>query len=167
METDSKSTVDFTEREKELVKNSWTLMMSEAGVSNQLLFYDTFFQTSPEAKKYFYNKNNTSIDFQKLTRKFHYTMDFIIENIGNLEKISEEIEDLGSIHKKLNIDSIYYSMFNDSIIRLLDEVLEDRCTDEIKEAWTKVLDFISSLMKNAPEKEENKLQNLLSRLFGK
>jgi len=164
--TSPTQTIAISDREKALVKNSWKLMMAEAGVSNQLLFYDTFFQSSPEAKKYFHKKKHATVDFQKLSRKFHYTMDFIMENIDDLEKISQMIDELGSTHKKLEIDSMYYERFNGAIIQLLNEVLEERCTPEIELSWEKVLNHISDRMKVAPEKKVNNLQKLLNGLFG-
>ena len=168
METSELPKIEITDREKSLVKESWKLAMDEADISNQLLFYDAFFATSPEAKeKYFHKKNGKNVDFQKLSRKFHKTMDFIAENTDDLEKVSKVIMELGMTHNKLKIDPIYYSRFNDAIIKLLDEVLENRFTNEIEQSWRKVLDHISHGMKNAPEKKPSGFQSLLDNLFGK
>lgn len=156
----------LTNRERSLIKNSWTLIKAEAGISNQLIFYDSFFRLAPDAQKYFMKKNGERPDFKKLTKKFTYTMDFIITNLDNLEAIPREIEDLGSLHKRLKIDPEYYQLFNESILLLLDELLGNRSTQEVKGAWKKVLDHITTTMQEAPTKESNKLQFLLQKLFG-
>lgn len=158
--------MNLSTHERSLIKNSWTLLKAEAGISNELVFYESFFRLAPDAQKYFKKKNGGEVDYKKLTRKFSYTMDFIINNINDLEKIPNQIADLGSIHNKLKIEREYYALFTESILVLIDELLGNRSTDELKGAWKKVLEYISERMQAAPIKEKNTLNRLLNKLFG-
>ena len=158
--------MDLTSYERVLIKNSWTLLKAEAGISNHLIFYESFFKIAPEAKKFFVKKNGREMDFKKLTKKFTYTMDFLVNNVERYEEVSSEITDLGSLHKRLEIDPEYYILFNQSIIHLLDELLGPRATNELKIAWTKALKFIADEMQKAPIRETNHFQRLLNKLFG-
>lgn len=148
----------LSEREANLIKSSWKLM-EQRRVENPLFFYESFFTVAPEARKYFPNK-----DFKKLGRKFDFTLDFIVSNCHQLEEIQETIEDLGRIHIKLKIEEKFYSKFNDSLLRLVSKMLDD--SKEVHNAWSKALNHISEVMQNAPDKKENKFQQLLRKVFG-
>ncbi len=152
---------NLTNREKNIINSSWRIMREE-GVANHMFFYEALFRFAPETKQYF--RTN---DFKQLSRKFDRTMTFLVDNIFRLEKITPEIEDLGSIHKKLDIDSKYYSLFNQALLSLLDDTLQEKNSDEIKIAWTKMLSYVTEIMKSAPIKKVNKLQQWLDSLFGK
>ncbi len=135
--------------------------MEERRIENPLIFYDAFFETAPDAKKYFPRD-----DFSKLGRKFNYTMDFIVSNCHQLDEIKDSIEDLGRIHVKLKIENEFYEKFNESLLVLVDKILGTQNSKEIETSWSKALTHIAGIMQNAPEKEENKFQQLLRKLFG-
>ncbi len=135
--------------------------MEQRRIENPLFFYETFFEVAPEARKYFSHK-----DFSKLGKKFDFTMDFIVSNCHQLDEIRESIEDLGRIHIKLDIESKFYSKFNDSLLQLVNRILGTSHSKEIETAWSKALDHISVVMQNAPDKKQNKFQQLLKKLFG-
>lgn len=157
----------LTDRERFLVKESWKILKNEAGISNELVFYGSFFKLAPDAKKYFMDKSGLEPNYKMLTKKFAYTMDFIMDNIDDLEKIPKEIEDLGSLHNRLKIEHQFYPLFNESILEILNELLGDRCTKELRQAWYKTLNYITERMQLAPIKESNAFQKLLYKLFGK
>lgn len=139
-------------------------MKEEAGITNPLIFYEAFFKIAPEAQGFF--RKNGREDFDKLGRKFSYTMDFIVGNIFRLEEVIDEIQDLGALHNKISIPHTYYPLFNRALLGLLDEVLGAKCTDEIKDAWLTALDFITEIMQGSSQKKENKFQQMLNKIFG-
>lgn len=140
------------------VQNSWD-EIREFGVQNPLIFYDVFFKVAPQARKYFKN------DLSLLSKKFTYTVDFVINNCGRLSEIKDEIEDLGRIHNDLSIDPSLYTIFNEAFIGLLDK-LKRNDIESSKQAWLKVLEHIGTIMQNAPAKKQNKFKALLKKLFG-
>lgn len=160
----SKCELKLSSRQRNLINSSWRFMQEQAGVANPLFFYEAFFKRVPEAQKFFLHKGRE--DFEKLGRKFKFTLDFIVDNIFRLEEKVEEMEGLGALHNRLNIPHDYYSLFNETLIGLLDEVLAERNTQEIKDAWKIALDYITCVMKSAPEKKVNKFQLMLKKVFG-
>ncbi len=151
----------LTEREVLLIKSSWEVLKLE-GVQNPLIFYDSFFEADPGARKYFAHR-----DFKKLGEKFSHTIDFVITNCHNLEEVKESIHELGIVHNKLKIEEQHYHTFNQAILKLLDKFLsyhED--VEEIKKSWLKTLEFIVQEMKKAPDKKVSKLQKLITKMFG-
>ncbi len=158
--------MNLSTRERNLIKSSWKLLKSEAGISNQLIFYEAFFKKAPDAYKYFKKKNGQEVDFKKLTRKFTYTMDFIVDKIDEIEHAQKEIMDLGSLHNKLKIDPKFYPLFNQALIELLDELLGSRSSEDLRIAWTKALSYITNQMQAALIKESNGFQKILNKLFG-
>ncbi len=155
----------LTNQECNLIKKSWMFLEAKAGISNQLMFYESFFEVAPEARRYFESKKN-KIDFELLKSKFSDTMNFIVNNIENLNNISKEISELGSLHNQLKIEPHHYSLFNESVLTLLDKLLGDQSTNEVRAAWKRVLDFISQKMQEAPAKKRNRFNHLIRTLFG-
>ena len=158
-------TLNLTDRQKTIIASSWRIMKNEAGPANSLFFYDAFFKEAPEAKKYFMRKGDA--DFKVLQKKFDHTIGFITDNSHRLDKVTDAIKDLGTLHNRLKIDHKYYDLFNKAVLNLLDDVLKEKNTPEIREAWTIALEHIEGIMIQAPDRKENKFKALLDKLFGK
>ncbi|WP_258103252.1 globin domain-containing protein [Marinoscillum sp. MHG1-6] len=141
------------------IRSSWEIMV-EDGLENMMMFYDKLFQIAPQVRPMFPE------DLSKQSEKLAYTITFVVTNIDRIEEIKGSIEDLGRIHNKLDISADYYPPVKEALIWTIEQKMADKYKAEIGEAWNAALDFLASVMINAPAKRENKLKTLLNKLFG-
>lgn len=157
--------IDLTEKERYLIRASWKQLIKKAGLTNPHMFHEEFFKLAPGAQTYFEGKDE--VDFAILNRRFRLAMDFIIGNLEMLEKNHSIIQDLGKTHKELKIESQYYEPFNQALINLIGEVVDKEFSKETKNAWAKMLSYLSYAMQKAdPGKADTKFQKMLQKMFG-
>lgn len=158
---------DLSTREKKIVQDSWKLVQYKSNITGQYIFYDHLFDISPESLRFF--STDTGISFDTLAPKFMNTMNFIVGNISNIDEAIPELEKLGRLHHKLEIDASFYDPFNESILFMVSEILEQGYTVEVEKAWSKLLSYISYIMIYAPRKESRAfihINKIFKKIFG-
>lgn len=122
-------------------------------------FYDHLFAIAPETR-HFFSEDNT-----KQSEKLAYTLGFLVVNLRRLEEIRDAIEDLGRFHNRLQIEDSHYGHLKIALIETIKEIMGANYTEDVGAAWDSVLEYVSNIMINAPEKRKKRFKKLLTAIF--
>lgn len=149
----------MTKEKIELINSSWQTLAAHPGA--MLSFYDRLFVIAPQVRHYF------SDDLTKQSEKLAYTIGFVVGNLERMDEIKSAVEDLGRFHNRMKIKPEYYGMVKQALLETIANILADKHTQEINQAWDEALTAIATIMINAPEKREpTGFKKLISKLFG-
>ncbi|WP_051296358.1 globin domain-containing protein [Eisenibacter elegans] len=126
--------------EKELIKNSWATLVAKSQQIG-LHFYTQLFEQHPEFQPLF--KDNT----QEQARKLSYIITLVVTKLDKLEHIGEEVKYLGKRHINYQVRPEYFDPFLALLLQSIKEVYPEYWSDELNNAWSKVLHNVGEAMK--------------------
>ena len=122
-----------------LVQESWDkVAQQEDDFTNR--FYETLFEKAPHVQELFPS------EMREQKKKLFDTLNFIIRNLRNPERIFINLKDLGDRHRDYGAKPEYYPLVGESIIQALRDCLEADFTDEVKAAWLEMYEIMSEHM---------------------
>ncbi|CAC5368102.1 uncharacterized protein LOC127738201 [Mytilus californianus] len=146
---------EFTDRQKQLVVDSWKIIqedMSKVGV----VMFMKLFETHPDVQEVFMPfKGMTKEDLQYSNQlKTHAlrvmgTVDKCLARIDDKKKVQEMLHDLGSRHAMYNAKVDYIDLIGPQFIWAIQPALKEQWNSEVEEAWSDLFKLISQLMKTA------------------
>ena len=138
---------DMSPEQIDLVKSTWLLVkpISEQAAS---IFYGKLFELDPELKMLFKG------DMTEQGRKLMSMLNTAVNSLDNLESILPAVQDLGKRHVGYGVKDQHYETVGAALISTLEIGLEDKFTDEVKEAWTKTYTTLADVMIEAANEEE-------------
>lgn len=104
-------------------------------------FYKNLFEKYPESKILFHEVND-----DKQRQLFLNSIDFILSNLENEERLAEYIQNLGHRHLSYGADEIHFDWVEDALMATLTSVLGDSWTPEIKDCWSDLFATIKGYM---------------------
>ncbi len=134
----SQSTIDIVKETAPIVAKN-----SEAITSKM---YDILFINYPETKELF---TNASPDQHK---KLAGAVSAYAANIDNLTVLSSAVEKMVSTHVNANVKPEHYPMVGESILKAIKEVLGDKASEDIINAWKEAYFFLADILIEAEKK---------------
>ncbi|MDM8563595.1 globin domain-containing protein [Candidatus Marithioploca araucensis] len=129
----------LTDEKKKIVKDT-APFLKENGESITTRMYEIMFTNYPDAKKLF---NKAPKDQNKVLAR---SIIGYAENIDNLSALTGAIERIAANHVSTNVKPIHYPWVVECLLQAISEVLGDKMTDEIKEAWFAAYWFLADIL---------------------
>ena len=136
----------MTEHEIELIKNSWKLLRKVDPVLIGDVFYSKLFVDLPQAQHLFKTPR------EEQSKKLIATLTLIISKLDHLEEITSDIEQLAIRHVNYGVKAEHYKSVGNALLWTLERGLGSDWTEELKQAWSKCYNVLSSTMINAAYK---------------
>lgn len=136
----------MTEREIELIENSWDYVLMNTENAGEI-FYSTLFTRNPEFRPLF----KSGVPEQ--SRKLIAMISFAVNKLRNMESIISDIEALGKRHVNYRVTADQYPAVGAALIATLKAGLGADWNDETEAAWVKLYGKLSEVMIAAAEKQ--------------
>lgn len=129
----------MTDRQIQLVKESWSYVIVNSEAAGQL-FYSRLFEVAPWVKHMFKS------DPKDQARKLMSMVTVVVTKLHKLDSILEEIKGLSKRHDKYGAKREHYAIVGQSLIWTLAKGLGDRWNKETEEAWVAAFTILSNAM---------------------
>jgi hemoglobin-like flavoprotein len=129
----------MTERQILLIKNSWSFVIVRSEESG-LMFYERLFDIAPELQALF--KSHP----KEQALKFVQMITLVVSRLQKLDEILDELKALALRHNRYGVKTAYYRIAGAAFIWMLQQLLEDKWTEELEEAWIEVYTLMSDTM---------------------
>ncbi|XP_061700730.1 x globin [Syngnathoides biaculeatus] len=147
----------------DMIKESWKVIRDDIAKVGIIVFV-RLFETHPECKDVFFLFRDVK-DLERLrtSRELRAhglrVMSFIEKSVARLEQL-ERLEalavELGKSHYHYSAPPKYYDYVGAEFISAVQPILKDRWTAELEEAWKTLFQYVTRLMKQGYEEEEDR-----------
>ncbi|KHF25053.1 globin domain-containing protein [Solemya velum gill symbiont] len=122
-----------------IVKESIPIIQ-EHGLEISSRMYDILFEKYPETKALF------SGPIEKQPKILTTAIAAYAENIDQIEKLHDKLMYIANTHVKSHVLEEHYPMVGDAILLAMKEVLADKATSEILEAWGEAYAYLAEIL---------------------
>jgi hemoglobin-like flavoprotein len=130
----------MTPQQKELVKQTWTMVVPIADTAAEL-FYGRLFELDPSVKPMFKS------DMKEQGAKLMKTIGIAVSALDDLEPLIATLKDMGEKHAGYGVKDGDYDTVAAALLWTLEKGLGDAFTDEVKNAWAAVYTILADVMK--------------------
>ncbi|CAL1534618.1 unnamed protein product [Lymnaea stagnalis] len=145
----------FTDRQKELVTETWKVVQDDMAKVGVVMFIKLF-ETHPEVQNVFMpfkgqSQENLKDSAQLKSHALRVmgTVDKCIHRFHDPDKVVQMLHELGARHVMYNAKVDYMDLIGPQLIWAIEPVLGDRWTPEVEQAWSDLFKFVSYIMKDA------------------
>ena len=128
----------MTPEQKALVLNTADAAFASGRFADR--FYERLFTEAPETRSMFPD------DLSALKLKFMNTLTSIIGAVERPDMFASILAHLGRQHFRFGVRSVHYRPVGDALLETLDDILADRSTPDVREAWAALYDEIAARM---------------------
>lgn len=104
-------------------------------------FYDTLFEQHPEAMPLFHNT-----DSEKQQQLLYNSLDFIVTNLENPERLSEYLQNLGGRHVDYGTEEEHFDWVGGALLHTFAYFFGDEWTEEVQNNWAAAFGTIRDYM---------------------
>ena len=126
----------------ELVQRSWRAV-APVGDTAAELFYGKLFSLDPGVRALFKN------DMRDQGRNLTAMMSVAVHGLARPEKILYAVEQLGRRHAAYGVQPRHYESVATALLWMLEQVLEEAYTPDVREAWTQAYTLLAKAMQDA------------------
>ena len=130
----------ITSQQKELVQNTWVMVVPIADKAAEL-FYGRLFELEPEYKAMFKN------DMTEQGKKLMKTINIAVEALNDVDPLVPTLKQMGADHAGYGVKDRDYNVVGAALLWTLEQGLGDAFTDEVRNAWGAVYELLASVMK--------------------
>jgi hemoglobin-like flavoprotein len=137
----------ITERQKQLVQESWADVVPIAETAAEL-FYGHLFELDPSLRAMFAHSS-----MKEQGKKLTQMITVAVKGLDRLDAIVPAVEALGRRHVGYGVQDSHYETVGVALLWTLEQGLGERFTAETAAAWTATYTLLSETMKaaaNAP-----------------
>lgn len=134
----------MTQHQKDLIRNSWVLVMpiaAEAGA----LFYSKLFAAAPGIRHLF------KPDISPQANKLMQVLGYVVSKLNRMEELVPEVQKLGVRHNEYGTQPQHYELVGQCLIATLKEGLGENWNPEVQDAWITAYNSIKNIMIVAQE----------------
>ena len=140
--------VTFSDSEQDLLKRSFAQIGAKPRQASEI-FYANLFRIAPDTRDLFVN------DMNRQGEKLIATLSSITLQIGNMERLRPAIEELGLRHVASGVLPEYYAATGTALFQMLEQVLGDDFSPEVRAVWEKAYAAITAIMVTAVENRKS------------
>jgi hemoglobin-like flavoprotein len=131
----------MTPREKQLIQDSFAQVapLTERAAE---LFYGRLFELDPDLSLLFRG------DIRQQGRKLVQMLAVVVLGLDYFERLVPALQDLGRRHVTYGVLPRHYAIAQDALLWMLDQMLGDAFTADVRDAWTSVYAWISTTMQS-------------------
>jgi hemoglobin-like flavoprotein len=128
-----------TEKDLDLVRNSFDHVVETAGVAADL-FYMRLFEIAPRLRHLFPE------DMRDQKRKLLVMIAMAVQGLHDLDRLLPQLKALGARHTSYGVQTHHYQAVGAALIWALERCLGNAFTPDVQQAWTRVYGLIASVM---------------------
>jgi hemoglobin-like flavoprotein len=129
----------MTEKQIQLVKESWSLVATNPDAAGAL-FYNRLFEVAPGVRHMFKG------DLKEQSRKLTGMLAMIVSKLHKLDTLVDEIKMLAKRHDKYGARPEHYKVVGECLIWTLNRGLADHWNKETEESWVAAYTILSGAM---------------------
>lgn len=148
----------MTQKDIDNITRSWSLIVNDE-LANMLKFYNRLFEIAPQVRVYFPD------DMSRLAEKLGFTLNLLVTNLGDFDKLRPTLEELGRFHRDLGVQNSHYRYVIKALLFTIKDAMDVFYSDEIGQSWKRALIAVSTIMIEGSRKKEKKV-GLFAKLFG-
>jgi hemoglobin-like flavoprotein len=137
----------MTPQQKELVQQTWTMVVPIADTAAEL-FYGRLFELEPSYRAMFKH------DMTEQGKKLMKTINIAVTALDDVEPLIPVLKKMGADHVGYGVKERDYNVVGAALIWTLEKGLGDAFTDEVKNAWGAVYEVLASVMKQGAAEAE-------------
>lgn len=135
----------MTPEAERLVRETYAELEAESMAAAQV-FYARLFELDPSARALF-----DSVDMKAQGAKFVAMLGSIIRSLGRAPTLVGQVAALGRRHAHYAVSGEHYESVGAALIWTIEKVLGQRCTPEVRIAWTEAYALVAAVMRRAAE----------------
>ncbi len=132
----------LTEKQRQLISESY-VYISRREYSTGEMFYNRLFEIAPDLQQLFPD------EMKAMRLKFIQTLGNVVTALDFNMDVKAAIEDLGKRHLRYGVQRAHYRAFGQAFLWAIEQVLGERFTPEVKEAWEALYRLLADLMTEA------------------
>ena len=132
----------MTPEQVDLVQRSWRSVLPVGGTAAEL-FYGKLFSLDPSIENLFKD------DMREQGRNLTAMISVAVGSLSRPERIMLAVQQLGRRHAVYGVEQRHYELVGVALLWMLDQVLGEAFTPEVREAWTEVYALLSNTMQGA------------------
>ncbi|PWA78663.1 non-symbiotic hemoglobin 2 [Artemisia annua] len=156
----------FSEKQEELVKQSWELMKEDIA-DLSIYFFTQTLEIAPRAKALFsflkdadeIPKNNPKLKAHAI-KVFKMTCEAAIQlrEKGEVVVSGSTLKYLGSVHVKKGVSAPHFEVVKEALLRTVEKGAGEKWCEEMKGAWSEAYDQLSAAIQAEMAKEAAEAQ---------
>lgn len=115
-------------------------LIREQGLEISSRMYEILFEKHPETKALF------SESIEKQPKILAAALSAYADNIDQIENLHDKLMYIANAHVKSNVHEEHYPMVGDAILTAMKEILADKATPEVLEAWGQAYNYLAQIL---------------------
>ncbi len=148
----------LTQNDIDNITKSWALIVNDQ-LANMLKFYNRLFEIAPQLRVYFPD------DMGRLAEKLGFTLNLLVTNLVDFDKLRPTLEELGRFHRDLGVQNSHYRYVIKALLYTIKNAMDIYYSEEIGQSWKRALIAVSTIMIEGSKKKDKSV-GFFARLFG-
>ena len=132
----------MTPEQVDLVQRSWRAVLPVGDTAAEL-FYGKLFSLDPAIQSLFRD------DMREQGRNLTSMISVAVGSLSRPERITLAVQQLGKRHAAYGVEPRHYELVGVALLWMLDHVLGEAFTPEVRDAWTAVYGLLATTMQDA------------------
>ena len=132
----------MTPEQVDLVQRSWRAVLPVGDTAAEL-FYGKLFSLDPSIQKLFRE------DMREQGRNLTAMISVAVGSLSRPQKIMLAVQQLGKRHAAYGVEPRHYELVGTALLWMLEQVLGDAFTPQVRAAWSEVYGLLATTMQDA------------------
>jgi hemoglobin-like flavoprotein len=132
----------MTPQQVDLVQRTWRAVLPVGDTAAEL-FYGKLFSLDPSIQSLFRN------DLREQGRNLTSMVSVAVGSLSRPQRITLAVQQLGRRHAAYGVEPRHYELVGTALLWMLEHVLAEAFTPEVREAWTEVYNLLATTMQDA------------------
>lgn len=132
----------MTPEQVDLVQRSWRAVLPVGDTAAEL-FYGKLFSLDPSLQSLFRD------DMREQGRNLTSMISVAVGALSRPQKITLAVQQLGKRHAAYGVEPRHYELVGTALLWMLEHVLGEAFTPQVREAWTEVYNLLATTMQDA------------------
>ncbi|MEM1044662.1 MAG: globin domain-containing protein [Pseudomonadota bacterium] len=131
--------IDLARTDVDAVRESFLMVSADLERAGEL-FYDKLFEIDPNLENLFVN------DMRAQASKLMNTLSIVVSQLQTWPDLAPLVEDLALRHVAYGVKAEHYDSVGQALIEMMDDVLGEAFTEDMRTAWTRSYTSIAGHM---------------------
>ena len=132
----------MTPEQVDFVQRTWRAVLPVGDTAAEL-FYGKLFSLDPSIQSLFRD------DMREQGRNLTAMISVAVGSLSRPEKITLAVRQLGKRHAAYGVEPRHYELVGVALVWMLEHVLGDAFTPQVRQAWTAAYDLLATTMQDA------------------
>ena len=132
----------MTPEQVDLVQRSWRAVLPVGDTAAEF-FYGKLFSLDPTIQRLFRD------DMREQGRNFTSMISVAVGSLSRPQKILLAVQQLGRRHAAYGVEPRHYEVVGVALLWMLEQVLAEAFTPEVRQAWSEVYQLLATTMQGA------------------